>query len=148
MPQFNSSARKLHILAGRQESRNTTDLLPSLLNHIQMPPEETQLFSPGSGFLLHSLGADPTENTVSIITAQEYLDCCLFIRCTGNLFTESLLSNKHLLWLRYSGFQSSCHNIALEKSEHGVVKSLRGQWKYRDQKYLYVGNTWLPRDID
>jgi hypothetical protein len=28
----------------------------------------------------------------------------------GNLFTESLPSNERLLWLRYSGFQASCHN--------------------------------------
>jgi hypothetical protein len=27
------------------------------------------------------------------------------------LFTESFPSNDHLLWLRYSGFQASCHSI-------------------------------------
>jgi hypothetical protein len=60
---------------------------------------------------LYTLGADPTENTVSIVIAQQYLNCCLFIPCRGNLFTESLPSNERLLWLHYSGFQASCHNI-------------------------------------
>jgi hypothetical protein len=43
---------------------------------------------------LCSLRADPTENTVSILLAQQYIDCSLFIRCSGNVFTETLLSNK------------------------------------------------------
>jgi hypothetical protein len=51
-----------------------------------------------------SIGADPTENTVSILILQEYFDCCLLIRCRGNLFTESLPSNERVLWLSYSGF--------------------------------------------
>jgi hypothetical protein len=29
----------------------------------------------------------------------------------GNLFIESMPSNESLLWLHYSGFQASCHNI-------------------------------------
>jgi hypothetical protein len=29
----------------------------------------------------------------------------------ANLFTESLPSNESLFWLRYSGFQTSCHGI-------------------------------------
>jgi hypothetical protein len=41
--------------------------------------------------LLYSLGADPTENIVFIVTAQKYLDRCLLIRCRGNLFTESFV---------------------------------------------------------
>jgi hypothetical protein len=35
----------------------------------------------------------------------------LRVRCRGNVFTESLPSNEHLLALRYSGFQASWHNI-------------------------------------
>jgi hypothetical protein len=27
------------------------------------------------------------------------------------VFTESLLNNERLFWLRYSGFRASCHNI-------------------------------------
>jgi hypothetical protein len=74
---------------------------------------------------LHSLGAAPTENTV----IEQFLYCCRgvftsplhrngsssVVTCAfisaGNLFTESLPSNESLLWLRYSGFQASCHNI-------------------------------------
>jgi hypothetical protein len=58
----------------------------------------------------YSLGAYATENTVSIVIAQKYLDWCLRNRCRGKLFTESLPSNENLLWLCYSGFQASCHN--------------------------------------
>jgi hypothetical protein len=62
------------------------------------------------GFSLYSLGADSTESTLSIVIAQKYLDFCLLISCRGTLFTESLPSNERLIWLRYSGFQASCHN--------------------------------------
>jgi hypothetical protein len=62
------------------------------------------------GSSLWSLGSYPTENTVSIVIVQQYFDCCLHIRCRGNLFTESLPSIERLLWLRYSGFQASHHN--------------------------------------
>jgi hypothetical protein len=68
-------------------------------------------FSAGLGFPLYNLGADPTENTVSLVIAQKSLDCCLFIHYRGNLFTESLSSNESLFWLRYPGFQTSCHSI-------------------------------------
>jgi hypothetical protein len=46
--------------------------------------------------LLYSLGADPTENTVSILIAQQYV-CCLRIRCRANVFTQPLPSNGHML---------------------------------------------------
>jgi hypothetical protein len=42
---------------------------------------------------------------------QQYLYCCLRIRCSGNVFTEPLPSNERLLWLHYSGLQASCHNM-------------------------------------
>jgi hypothetical protein len=73
----------------------------SLLNHLRLPFQETPSIIPlvGLGSSLYSLGADPTENTVSIVIAQQYLDRCLFIRCRGNLFTESLRSNERLFWL-------------------------------------------------
>jgi hypothetical protein len=54
------------------------------------------------------------KNIVSIAIAQKYLACCLPIRCCGNLFTNSLTSNEHLLGLRYSGFQALCHNIVTD----------------------------------
>jgi hypothetical protein len=68
-------------------------------------------FSAARGPSLYSLGADRAENTVSVDIAQQYVDCCLLIRCRGNLFIESLPSNERLLWIRSSGFQSSCHCI-------------------------------------
>jgi hypothetical protein len=43
----------------------------------------SQLLSAGLGSSLYSLGADSTENTVSIVIAQQYLECCLRIRCHG-----------------------------------------------------------------
>jgi hypothetical protein len=55
------------------------------------------------------LGSESTENTVSIVRAQQFF-YCLIICCRGNLFSESLPSNERLLWLRYSGFQAACHN--------------------------------------
>jgi hypothetical protein len=66
---------------------------------------------------LYSLRANPTEDTVSVVIVQQYLDCCLFSRCRGNLFTESLPNNERLLWLGYSGFQASYHNIVVSQSD-------------------------------
>jgi hypothetical protein len=66
-----------------------------------------QFVTAGLGSSLYSLGADPTENTVS----WQSLYCCVHIRCRGNVFTEPLLSSRCLLWLHYSGFQALCHNI-------------------------------------
>jgi hypothetical protein len=69
---------------------------------------------PSHGFSRHSLNSSRyiasggrTENTV----IQQYLNCCLFIRCRGNVFPETLPSNERLLWLHYSGFRGSCHNM-------------------------------------
>jgi hypothetical protein len=43
--------------------------------------------------------------------SQQFLYCCLRIRCRGNLFTEPLSRNGRLLWLQCSGLQASCHII-------------------------------------
>jgi hypothetical protein len=51
--------------------------LPSLLNHPRLPSQETPSIL--SQLAWNSLGADPTENTVSIVIAQQYFDCCLRI---------------------------------------------------------------------
>jgi hypothetical protein len=86
--------------------------LPGLLNHsTAISRDSLNSYFSWPGILVISLGVDPTENTVSIIIAQQYFNCCLCIHCCGNLFTESLPSNERLLWLCYSGFQASCHNI-------------------------------------
>jgi hypothetical protein len=65
-----------------------------------------QLFSAGQGSLLYSLGADRLENNVSNVISQQYFDYCLRNRCSGNLFTESLLSNG--LLLMFSIVMSQC----------------------------------------
>jgi hypothetical protein len=56
---------------------------------------------------LHSLGADPTENTASIVIAQQYLDFWLRILCRGNVLTEPLPNNKVYSGLTISAFR--CH---------------------------------------
>jgi hypothetical protein len=57
-------------------------------------------------FYLYSPGADPTENTVPVVRPQQYLDCCLLIRCRGTSLPSRCLSKNV-----YSGFQASCHVI-------------------------------------
>jgi hypothetical protein len=90
--------------------------LPPLLIHLRLQSQENPsiilLVGPGSS--LYSFGADPTENIVSIVIAQQDLDCCLFTTCRRNLFTEPLPSNERLFWLLYSGFQASCHNVTTQ----------------------------------
>jgi hypothetical protein len=57
--------------------------LPSHLNHLRLPSHETpsvRLLT-GLGSSLYSLGTDSAENTVYIVIAQQYFDCCLRIRC-------------------------------------------------------------------
>jgi hypothetical protein len=94
--------------------------------------------SAGLGSSLYSLGSDPTENTVCIVIAQQYLDCCLLIRCSGNLFTESLHSNERLLWISYSGFQASCHSIKIANKPFGVRMKLKYlEVTVRNQNYIH-----------
>jgi hypothetical protein len=64
---------------------------------IAVSRESLNYYFSGLGSSLYRLGADTTEHIVSILIAQKYLDCCLLIRCRGNLFTESLSSNERLL---------------------------------------------------
>jgi hypothetical protein len=103
------------VFFSQRHSCNSTNLLPSLLSLLRLPSQESSsiITSAGLESSLHSLGTYPTENTVTIVIAQQYLDCCSFIRYRGNLFTGSLPSNERLLWLRYSGFQASCHNTLI-----------------------------------
>jgi hypothetical protein len=61
-------------------------------------------------FSLYSLGADQQEIPFPSLS-QKYLSYCLIVRCRRNVFTEMLPSNERLLWLYYSGFQASCHNM-------------------------------------
>jgi hypothetical protein len=43
--------------------------------------------------------------------SQRFLNCCLRIRCRGNLFAEPLPTNGSLLWLHYFGLQVSRHSM-------------------------------------
>jgi hypothetical protein len=97
--------------------------LTSLTNHLRLLSQETPsiIISAGLGSSLYSLGADPTENAVPIVIAQKYLNCCLFIRCSENVFTDLLHSNERLLWLCYSGFQASCQNAVFRKQNEIIV---------------------------
>jgi hypothetical protein len=73
-------------------------------------PASTQdLIPAGLGSSLYSLRADPQKTPFPSLS-QQYLDCCLLIRCHGNVFAETLPSNERLLWLHYSSFQASCCN--------------------------------------
>jgi hypothetical protein len=127
-----SSPRRLSL----KSQLNFRFSLPTLLNHL-MPSQETIIIPAGMESSLYSLGEDPTQNTVSIVTAQQYFDCCLFIRRRRNLFTESLPSNERLIWLRYSGFQTSCHSI------YSVQKRPREQPAKSKEKADYINCSCL-----
>jgi hypothetical protein len=78
------------------------------------------------GSSLYSLGADPTESIVSIVIAQQYLDCCLLIRCGVMLFTESLPSNECLL--RHSCVMS-WYDVGVP--QHSVLLCYKGDLIYQ-----------------
>jgi hypothetical protein len=69
---------------------------------------------------LYPLCTDHTENVASLLFGsrvysavlwqRNLFDCCFRIRCRGNVFTESLPSNEHLFWFRYSCFRATCHS--------------------------------------
>jgi hypothetical protein len=61
------------------------------------------------GSLLYRLREETTENTISIVLAQQYFDYCLRIHYCGNVFNKPLPINERLVWLYYSGFQALCH---------------------------------------
>jgi hypothetical protein len=58
----------------QSRTSKSTNSLPSLLNHLRLLPQEapSTVLPAGLGSSLYSLGADPTENTVSIIIAQQF----------------------------------------------------------------------------
>jgi hypothetical protein len=49
--------------------------------------------------------------------SQQFLYCCLRIRCQKNLFAEPLPSNLRLFWLHCSGLQAPRHNIKINLKE-------------------------------
>jgi hypothetical protein len=44
---------------------------------------------------------------------RQFLYCCMWIHCCGNVFTKPLPSNGCLVWVCSSSLQLSCHNIDL-----------------------------------
>jgi hypothetical protein len=96
----------------------------SQFSHLRLPSQETPsilILLAGLGSSLYSVGVDPTENTISILTAQQYFDCCLCIHYHRNVFTEPLPSNECLLWLHYSSFQASCHSILGNEIQNMII---------------------------
>jgi hypothetical protein len=49
-------------------------------------------------------------SNVYLATVQQQT-CIRWQRNTRNMFSQPLPSNGHLLWLYYSGFQATCHNM-------------------------------------
>jgi hypothetical protein len=49
--------------------------------------------------------------TAPLHSKRKLLDCCLRIRCHGDVFTASFPRNERLFWSYFSGFQWSCRNI-------------------------------------
>jgi hypothetical protein len=75
--------------------------LPSLVSHLWLPSQEDPsiLLSVGLGSSLNNLRADPTENVISIVVAQQYLTVvCLFVVAGTYLPSRCLTMND------YSGF--------------------------------------------
>jgi hypothetical protein len=117
MPHINSS---LHRLTFKSQLNSA----PSLLSYLPLLSEASPsiVISAGLGSSLYSIGSDPTENTVSVVVAQQYLDYCLLIPFRGNLFTESVACNELLLWLLCSGFQASCNNTVVQLKRSAIRK--------------------------
>jgi hypothetical protein len=70
--------------------------------------------------------------------SQQYLNCSLFV-CRRSVFTETLPSSERLLWIRYFGFQASCHNI---------VKVLAHSVHATCSVYPNLGNLIYPKTRD
>jgi hypothetical protein len=71
------------------------------------------MYSPGVGSSLYRLGADPTENIVSIVIADRYLDCCLRIRYRRNVFTQPLSISRRLLICLFHSNGCTCYNMIM-----------------------------------
>jgi hypothetical protein len=80
-----------------------------LYNHFARTTQKTQ-----PGYWWDGLFTAPLHSS-------KLLDCCLCIRCRGNVFTQFLSSNKHLFWLRYSGFRPSYHTNQIIFLQHFFI---------------------------
>jgi hypothetical protein len=123
---FNNSDASIPLLPSsysvRLASRNTTGFLPFLLNHLRLLSQKTLSVDWNPHYIAseRSQQKTPFPNNSSIVTEvrlprrctkQQFFYCWVPVHFHRNLFTEPLPSNERLLWLRYSGFQASCHNI-------------------------------------
>jgi hypothetical protein len=81
---------------------------------------------------------------LTLMYIYKYLDRFLLICCRGNVFTESLPSNERRLWLRYSCFQASCHNINKTR-----LKSFQNLFYYFFVHACFIGcaTYWWYRSV-
>jgi hypothetical protein len=97
---------------------------PSQLIHSQVRiPWDSRQYSTVSDSRLFFSSPPTTRSAteISLITTlhgpnrkhclQQFLYCCLRIRCRGNLFTEPLRNNGRLIWLHYFGIQAPCYSM-------------------------------------
>jgi hypothetical protein len=97
-----SSCTQAHIQAGGCLETQLTPLKWTLLyNHFARTTQKAQRFYCREGLF-----------TAPLHTSWKLFDCCLRIRCHGNVFTEQLPSNGHL-WFHYSGFRASYHIVVV-----------------------------------
>jgi hypothetical protein len=98
----------------------STNSLPSLFNHLRRRLKETLsiTISGGLGSSLYRLGADPTENTVSlqfrycyrgVFTSPLHINGSSIVACVF-ISVGTYLPNRCLA-MNYSGYQASCHSI-------------------------------------
>jgi hypothetical protein len=76
--------------------------LPSLLSHSATISRDSILISQLPEIHIIWCQDKPTENTASNSSS-------IVGHCRRNMFAKQLPSNGRLFWLRYSGFQASCH---------------------------------------
>jgi hypothetical protein len=70
--------------------------------HIYIPQEQGNPVIPR----VHTIY---TENTVSIVIVQQYLDCCMRTRCRGNPFTKQLPSDSPGIVDGFTGHYQATH---------------------------------------
>jgi hypothetical protein len=134
---------------GRLASRKSTDVFPSLLIHLWLPPQETlNCASADLGSSLYSLGANPEENTVSVVIAQQYFECCLRIRCSGNVFIRPLPSNG-VCWFPYFVATAVLITVFTELTSYCGTKTIRvngiSKWVWKTSWFCLFCNVMLTR---
>jgi hypothetical protein len=77
-----------------------------------------------NGMYVYSRGGPPTAPAPrpSLIYCALHRNGSVRVEFPRKLFTESLPSNEGLLWLRYAGFQASCHNTINFSSDLSEIR--------------------------